>query len=167
MPELSANGPVELNLLALIERLRKERDRLAGLPGFTERLGGLTALGQRVEGLLRAVFEAQCAAVGEPAERAFPTVTEAALRYDRASAGQVAYAVVAHAARHAPADARVVAIVAELRGRESVLGALVELRNATVHARAEAPKHELLALLDRALARLIPMAATPAGQTVS
>lgn len=157
MPESSANGQVELNLLALCERLRKERDRLAGFPGFTERLGGLTALGQRVEGLLRATFEAQCAEAGDPVDSAFTKVTESALRYDRASAGQMAYAVVALAARQSPTDARVAAIVAELRLRDSALGALVELRNATVHGRTEAPKHEVLALLDGALMRLAPM----------
>lgn len=158
MPDPSANGPVELHLLALCERLRKERDRLAGLPGFTERLGGLTALGQRVEGLLRATFEAQCAELAEPVEGVFPRVTESTLRYDRASAGQVAYAVVALAARQGPTDVRVAAIVTELRSNDSILGALVELRNAAVHGRTEAPKHELLALLDRALTRLAPMA---------
>jgi hypothetical protein len=41
--------------------------------------------------------------------------------------------------------------------RDSALGALVELRNATVHGRTEAPKHEVLALLDGALMRLAPM----------
>lgn len=142
-----------LALAALLERLRKERDRLAGLPGYTEKLGGLTALGQRVEGLLRAVFEAQWAARGG-AEAAFPGVTERGLRYDRASAGQVVHAILATADRVPADDALVAAMVAELRADDSVLCALVSLRNAAVHGREEAPKEALLALLDAAIARL-------------
>ncbi|MFO0605476.1 MAG: hypothetical protein U0324_20005 [Polyangiales bacterium] len=147
-----------LALAALLERLRKERDRLAGLPGHTEKLGGLTALGQRVEGLLRATLEAQWAEHGG-ADAAFPKMTERSLRYDRASAGQVVYAILASADRGAPAGGVTGALVAELRAEDSVLCALVSLRNAAVHGREERPAAELIALFDGALARLGAVAA--------
>jgi len=149
----SSPPSAELALAALRERIRKERDRLAGLPGYTEKLGGLTALGQRVEGLLRAVFEAQWAARGGP-EAAFPTVTERGLRYDKASAGQLVHAILATVDRVGATAPLVDALTGELRADGSVLCDLVRLRNATVHGREEAPREELLARLDAALARL-------------
>ncbi len=150
-----ASGDLSQQLAALRDRIDREMPRnTPGRPVSTEAVGGWSKLGARLDGVLRALFEALCAE-----HRLDPAATwqrGTQTPWDRATAGMVAHmltnAWVAAESQHPV----VRALLADLRSSASALRAVIACRNALVHDRPPPLEHlEALVRLRALLSALV------------
>ncbi len=147
-----------VHLAALRERIDRELNRApVGSVLPTELVGGWAKLGERLDGLFRAIFEVLCAEHGLEAERMSRSVVEAPLA--TMTAGQVVYALT-HGWANMPARHPLVAsVLTDVRSAHSVLHEAIDTRNAIVHGRGAPDAHGALQRLDAFVAdveRLAP-----------
>lgn len=145
-------------LEAFLGRVRREQLRLSGAPTPTERLGGVAALGQSLELLLRGVFGCFAAALAVSPEALFAEVTAGKFRWEQAGAGQLVWAIKACAGRLPCNDPLGRALVREIVEGDGLFDRLVRLRNDTLHGRATPERSTYEVLLDATARRLGPLA---------
>lgn len=136
----------DLALEALSIRVEREIARLAGGRSTqTEMVGGWAKIGATVDHLLRASFIRLCAAVQAPPEATFARLTREAWDLQRASAGQLLWAVRALSATTVGRSPALDHLARHLA--HPTLAMAVALRNELVHQRREPTREELGAVL--------------------
>lgn len=136
----------DLALEALSLRVERELARLAGVgTSFTELVGGWAKIGAGIDHVLRAVFTQLCALGQLPVQPTFARVTRQAWDLDRASAGQILYAVQSLAPTVSGMPPALARVVQHLDA--PTLARTLELRNVLVHARRDPTREELGAVL--------------------
>lgn len=139
-------GDLALQLAALRDRIERELPRAAAAPS-TEALGGWTKLGARLDGTLRALFEALCAERGVDPEETWQR--EFRSPYKSVTAGMVVHALTTSWSTVVAQRPLALTLLADLRGDPSAIRAVIRLRNDFVHDRPRARATEVTEALLR------------------
>ena len=132
----------------LHDRVAREIKRLGDdTVGPTEMVGGWARVGAALDQFMRVAFVSACENTGRDAHAEFKRITRGAYEFERGTAGQFAHAF-ASLALDDDARPRAIAILArDVATKDSVIGAVIELRNALVHSRREPTPHEAMPVL--------------------
>lgn len=140
-----ASGELSLQLAALRDRIDRELPRnTPGRPVSTEAVGGWSKLGARLDGVLRALFEAMCAEHAMDPAATWQRGTQTP--WDRATAGMIAHMLTTAWAHTGTQHPLAHVLLADLRAPQSALRAVIQCRNALVHDRPP-PREGLEALV--------------------